>query len=545
MNADELPVAIIGGGPIGLTTALGLHHYGVPVMVFEEDGELSLDTKAGTVLTRTLEVLHRYGVIDDVLAASLRVDEIGEIDRATNVSSAGVHTGLLTEDTRYPFVVNIPQHHLEPVLRRAVDAADPTILRMGHRLTGFEQLDDRVVLQLDTPDGTQQVAARYLLACDGGRSGVRQQLGITVEGMTLAERYMLIDLRVDLDVGNQRDYPYLAYFGDPQEWMILIRQPHCWRFLFPLLAGAEEPTREELAERAVRFIGEVDGMEILGSNIYTVHHRVAEHWRDGRVFLMGDAAHLITPMWALGLNTGVLDASNLPWRLAFVYRGWATDALLDGYEREQAPLAIQGSGRMAEAARATMERRRDTVEAMTGGGWGVAITRTLLGVRLDIDGDGEWSLVKAGDAPVAVRVGDRCPDLPLFGALRPVYLHDLVDGCFAALWFTDVRRRPAVPADSVPGLAHFAVSRWDAPHDSGLRGQGLFDPGRRVQRRLGVADDTVVLVRPDGHIAAIRAFDPADLVDEITPLFRRVVGMGTDTTATRIDTATVSPGGIR
>src|SRR5690606_23918271 len=237
------------------------------------------------------------------------------------------------------------------------------------------------------------VKARYLLACDGGRSQTREKLGITVEGRTLEQRYMLVDLEVDLDVTNPRDYPYLAYFGDPSEWMILVRQPHCWRFLYPLDPGRPEPDEAELAAKAKRFIGDVTGLRVLGTNVYTVHHRVADRWRVGRIFLMGDAAHLITPMWALGLNTGVLDASNLPWRLAWVLRGWADESLLDGYEREQAPVAIRGAGEMAEAARAYMDRRDDGMAAVAGGGRGVAVTRSLLGVRLDVDGSGDWSMI--------------------------------------------------------------------------------------------------------------------------------------------------------
>src|SRR5207245_2401365 len=111
--------------PIGLITALGLVRYGIPVVVFEEDDQLSLDTKAGTVLTRTLEVLHRYNALSDVLAASLRIDEIGEIDRATNTSTLSVRSGELTEDTRFPFCINIPQHHLEPVLRATLEDKAP------------------------------------------------------------------------------------------------------------------------------------------------------------------------------------------------------------------------------------------------------------------------------------------------------------------------------------------------------------------------------------------------------------------------------------
>lgn len=520
----QLPVAVIGAGPVGLITALGLARYGVPVVVFEEDSSLSLDTKAGTILTRTLEVLHRYGALTSVLNASLRLDEIGDIDRATNTPAASVRTGELWDDTRFPLVINIPQHELEPVLRDALEQASPGALRMSHRLSGFTQHSDHVRLELATARGDETVCARYMLACDGGRSQVRDALRIAVKGSTLDERYMLVDLIADLDVANPRDYPYLSYFGDPDEWMILVRQPHCWRFLFPLPPGRPEPKPAELAEKSRRFIGHVNRLEVIGTNIYTVHHRVADRWRDGRVFLMGDAAHLITPMWALGLNTGVLDASNLPWRLAWVFRGWADEALLDGYETEQAPVAALGSGQMAEAARAYMARRAGGVPAMSDGAWGNAFTRGLLGVRLDVDGTGDWSMVKAGDAPDPVRPGDRAPDLPLFGHGGQVHLHDLTAESFTALYFTDVRRRPRIAGPPSPALRRFAVSRWDAPHDSGLRQLALFDPGGRVTRRFGVRQDTAVLIRPDAHIAAIAPFDPRSDRDIAAELYLRAVG---------------------
>lgn len=521
--ADPRPVAIVGGGPIGLITALGLVHYGVPVVVFEEDRVLSLDTKAGTVLTRTLEVLHRYGALGPVLSAAVRIDEIGELDRATGRSTGSVLTGVLTEDTRFPFVINIPQHELEPVLRDQLDARAPGVLRMSHRLTSVEQDDDGVTLHVSTPNGPATFAASRLLACDGGRSVVREQLGITVEGHTLEQRYMLIDLQCDLDVSNRRDYPYLAYFGDPTEWMILVRQPHCWRFLFPLAEGAAEPTQGELVDKARRFIGEVSELTVLGSNIYAVHHRVADRWQEGRIFLMGDAAHLITPMWALGLNTGVLDTSNLPWRLAWVQRGWAEPSLLDGYETEQSPVAVQGSGEMAEAARAVMDRRSDSTLAMGAGGWGDAFTRTLLGVSLDVDGTGNWSMVRSSSTPMPVRSGDRAPDLPVFGPTGPQHLHDLVADSFVALYFTDTRRRPVVPSSTTPGLRHLVVSRWDAPHDSGLRDRAVFDPGNRVRNRFGQDEDFVVLLRPDAHIALLMPWTP-DAATRVEEHYAEIVG---------------------
>lgn len=511
------PIIIVGAGPVGLTAALGLRFYGLPFEVFEEDEGLSSDTKAGTILTRTLEAFRRYGVVDEVLANALRIDEIGDIERATNTARPSVRTELLADDTRYPFVVNMPQHHLEPILHRALQKTHPQAVHLRHKLLSFRTTDDGVVVTFETPDGVKEVEGSYLLACDGGRSTVRSQLGIEVEGESLDARTLLVDVKVDLDVKNPRDYPYLAYFADPDEWMITVRQPHCWRFLYPLAADKPEPTREEFKAKVLHFIGPVDDLEILNTIIYRIHHRIASEWRRGRVFLMGDAAHLITPMWALGLNTGILDAINLPWRLAWVERGWADQSLLDGYAREQRPVAAYGSGEMAEAGRKYMLGQKDAVKAMSGDAWANALTRTMLGVRLDVDQSDDWSMVRT--AREALRVGERIPDVELHGADgRPVRLHQLVDDSFVALYFTDVRRRPVLPQDT-PGLKHLIVSRRDAPLDSGLRERSLFDVGDRFRERVGCPTDTVLLVRPDDHVAAILPMREG-AVDEV---YRRIV----------------------
>jgi 3-(3-hydroxy-phenyl)propionate hydroxylase len=519
------PVAIVGAGPIGLTTALGLAHHGVPFVLLEEDAVLSLDTKAGTTLTRTLEIWNRYGCVDEILAAALRIDEIGDIDRATNTPRASVQLAELVNDTQFPFVINLPQHHMEPILAGALERTGNSI-RTSHRLESFEVRDDRVVLFVDTPEGRQEIEASHLLACDGGRSKVRDALGATVSGETLPERYMLIDVVVDLDVANARDYPYLAYFADRSEWMVLIRQPDCWRFLFPLAQGQEPPGAEDLLVKVKQFIGEVDRIELRGSVVYNVHHRVADHWSSERkVFLMGDAAHLITPMWALGLNTGALDASNLPWRLAWVLRGWAGPELLDGYEQEQRPVAINGSGEMAEAARKYMSHQRGAVTA-AGSDWATAYTRTLLGVRLDVDGEGDWSMVMTSAEPPAVRAGDRAPDVALQGPAGRETIHGLSREAFVALYFTDVRRRPDIPVNDSPALRHFAVSRWDAPLDSGLRDRSLFDPGSIATNRYGVLPETMVLVRPDGHIAAVEPMRPGVAEERYSRITGRPVPRG-------------------
>src|SRR3954452_21908071 len=118
---ERKPVIVVGAGTVGLTTALGLDFYGLPFLLFEDDAELSRDTKAGTILARTLEAFRRYGVADEVLANELRVDEIGAFERPTNTARPSVQSRLLGEDMRYPFVIKLPQRPLEPILSDAID----------------------------------------------------------------------------------------------------------------------------------------------------------------------------------------------------------------------------------------------------------------------------------------------------------------------------------------------------------------------------------------------------------------------------------------
>ena len=243
-----LPIAIVGAGPVGLTTALGLAHYGVPFLLFEDDERLSTETKAGTTLARSLEIWRRFGVVSSVLRRSMRVDEIGDIDRQTAQPRKPVRLSVLARETRFPFVVNLPQQDMEPALAEPVRGQ----LHLAHRLVGFEQSSDRVVLHFKTPHGEKSIEAAYLLGCDGGRSTVREQLGIPVEGKSLPVKYSLVDLEVDLDVANPRDYPYLAYFSDAQEWMILVRHPHCWRFLFHCRPPAQSRPPKSCAPRCCR-----------------------------------------------------------------------------------------------------------------------------------------------------------------------------------------------------------------------------------------------------------------------------------------------------
>ena len=415
-------------------------------------------------------------------------------------------------------MINLPQQDMEPVLARALDSSGLSSIRFRHRFTGLEQLDDRVGSISTRRTAARHSRRRYLLACDGGRSAVRDALGQTVVGTSTAERYVLVDLACDLDVGNRRDYPYLAYFSDAKEWMILVRHPHCWRFLYPL---PPEPSRRPrtCATRRCRSSAR--------STTSASCRRALSHAPPGRRPLadrprVPDGRRGASDHADVGAGPQHRRAGRVqPAVAAGLGAAWlGDDALLDGYEREQRPLAIHGSGEMAEAARASMAKTQGAATAMTSNNWSNAYTRGMLGIRLDVQGRGAWSMVKTSTEP-PVEPGDRIPDVLVHTPEgREVRLHDLAGDRFLALYFTDVRRRPAIPAKRSPALAHFAVSRWDAPFDSGVRDRALLDPGDRLKRRLGVADDTLVLVRPDEHIAAILPMKGADAAD----LYGAIVG---------------------
>ncbi|KSV66584.1 hypothetical protein N185_32475 [Sinorhizobium sp. GW3] len=516
-ECDTKPVIVVGGGPVGLIAALGLSHYGIPVRLFEANTGPATTTKAGTILPRTLEVLRRYEAVQNVVAAAIRVDEIGEVKRSTGEQTLALQTSLLKEETRFPYFINLPQHHFEPLLIETLNERAPGAIAYSHKLIGYTQDGDGVTATFETDAGNVVVEGSYLLGCDGGRSTVRSLIGAAVDGMSLDIRYTLIDLEIDLDIENPRDYPYLTYFSDPEEWMILIRQPHGWRFVFPAAKDAPEPTADELKARVFKFIGDIVRSEVLETAYYRVHHRVASSWRDERVFLMGDAAHLLTPMWALGLNTGVTDSHNLPWRLSWVLKGLADASLLDGYEKEQKPIAIEGAGEMAEAARHLMDAKSGTGIVMGGTDWANIFTRSLLGMRLDVDGVGSWSMVCTERAPV--RVGERLPDFEVIGPSgTSLRAHDLIDGNFLALHLCDARRKLSLPADDLPRLRHFALSRWDVSKSSSVRARLLLDIGDGFRERLGLQDGDVVVVRPDDHIVLIcREEELATRLAEIVP----------------------------
>ncbi len=523
-SANAPPVVIVGAGPVGLVAALYLHRLRVPFIVLEEDDDLSTAAKAGTLTPRSLEIFSQIGAIDDLLKQGLRLDVVDLVERRKNRVLMRMPFHELGRETSYPFTINLPQSDYERILFDHLRHSEVGEVRFEHRVVDLEQDDEGCRLTVETPGGTDTLEASYVLACDGGRSEIRRLLGIKHEGKTYPEKFALIDMETDLDSDGERRPAHLSYIFDPEEWLILVRQPDMWRVLWPVPPDSGEPEPDDPeVERKVRLAVGDRPVKILSAISYKVHHRVAQRWNVGRTFLLGDAAHLITPIGGLGASTGIMDANNLAWKIAWVVRGLATPELLDTYERERRPIADFIASGLADRNRSMMRMRnplkralRDAtlllIQRFRAHRWSIAYTRSLLGATYNTEAPPRRRLAKKAlesvlpNSSPPVGVGDRVPDGPLFGPDgRRCTLHGLVGVSFVAVTFDDARNRPWITPlqEQSPFFRHYLISYVDAPHDTGLRDRTFWDVGSNLTGRFGAEPGTTYLIRPDGHVAGV------------------------------------------
>ena len=332
------PVIIVGAGPAGLAVAASLARHDVATLVIEAEPQLPRDLRAGTFHPPTLEMLQSLGIAEDFLAIGLRVPRWQIRGRKEGVIVEW-DLGLLAELTPYPFRFHCEQFKLTPLLARRYAALGGE-LRFAHRFLDATQDADGVSARVETPDGITTLRGRYLVGADGGRSAVRQTMGVAFEGFTWPERFLVASMEYDL---APHGFTMNAYIADPVDWSAIFKMPGdgppgIWRVLFPI--DAERPEEEVLAadhvERLMQnFLPRSSPYEIAYKSIYRVHQRVASEFRQGRMLLVGDAAHVNNPLGAFGLNGALHAAFNLAEKLAEVWRGEAEESLLDRYVRQR------------------------------------------------------------------------------------------------------------------------------------------------------------------------------------------------------------------
>jgi 3-(3-hydroxy-phenyl)propionate hydroxylase len=341
-------IVVIGAGPVGLCLSLALAQADQKVCLVEalgDDNFLEQVPRAGTNHPATLEMFDRLGLYQKLEPRGIIAPVFHYWDRHENELIAAFDHAGLKNDTRFPYVLQCERIKIvEEALKMA--KVQPNIdLRLNTEFLSFTQDDDGVTARVRNVDGDEEtIAGRYLVSAEGARSIVRRDLNIAFEGFTYDDRTLNIEVAYDF---TRHGYAHRNYISDPTEWSNLFHwkgPPDRWRVHFPTDPNADEADvmrPEALQERLQRFLPTGKPFDIVGSNLYVVHQRVADKFRAGRAILAGDSAHVNSPIGAMGMNSGVHDAMNLADKLIAIARREADDSVLDRYERQRRHVAIE------------------------------------------------------------------------------------------------------------------------------------------------------------------------------------------------------------
>jgi 3-(3-hydroxy-phenyl)propionate hydroxylase len=361
-------VVIVGAGPVGMVCALALNRRGVPVTVFEQEAEPVEDQRAASLHPPTLEMLDELGVTAKILPLGLISTSYRFHDRVSQSVVAEFDLNLLRDEFRFPFVLQYEQYKLTASIAAEYGNAGDFDVRFSHNVTGLTERADGIEVEVDSPGGAERMRADYVIGCDGGRSTVRKLAGVEFEGFTYPERFIKIATSFDFGTVNPK-VAFRNYFSDPSEWCNLFkvqgkRPPGLWRAIFPIQADEDDETArspERIEERLQKFFPKSGRYDVEYVNVYGAHQRVAASFRQGRVLLAGDSAHVNNPIGGMGMNGGIHDGMNLADKLARVIHGEADDSLLDLYSRQRRHAAVNYVQAQTIANKRLMEERDPAV----------------------------------------------------------------------------------------------------------------------------------------------------------------------------------------
>ena len=468
-----------------MTLAARLVQHGVAVALFEAEPERRrIGSKAICMQRETLEIWARAGIGEEVARRGVRWTVGRTYFRGRQLFEVHLPEG----DEHFPPFVNISQSEVEEDLEaRLAELGIP--VHRGHRLTALIQDADGVTATFETATGSVAQRFGHLVGTDGAHSTVRHAAGIGFVGYTFEDRFLIADIRADLPFSNERHFHFDPPWNPRRQVLIHPQPDGVWRIDWqvpPETDADDELASGRLDARIRQVIGPDTPYELVWMTAYRFSQRLADAFRVGRVFLAGDAAHVMSPFGARGLNSGVADAENLAWKLARVVSLGAADALLDTYESERRTAAIENLAATERTMRflaphGPLRRHwRDLVLRMAPrSAWFRA--RVNSGRLAEPARYGRSAIVAAGEAHGVV-----APDAPILddGRLR--------DALGSGWVVVDTGPLPEVPSD----VTFQAVAPGSSP------------AGRAW------------LIRPDGYVAdSASSSDPADL----RRMFRRVV----------------------
>lgn len=367
MMVEEIstPILVVGGGSVGLCLSAELGWRGVNCLVIEERVEVNPHPRANSIASRTMEYCRRWGVASKVMQCGIPPDFPLDYYWITSFHGHSLHKlslpsynsweevrkkggAMRAELTWSPYLKMITgQNEFEEVVRDYVATRSSVDLRLGWRFVDFKQQADHVRATIErVSDGKRCVViAKYLVACDGGKSAIRQKLGIGLTGESDIANFVSIYFRAPNLVSCHKFGPAAIYFPLHKDYMgFFLNWGTGKRWTYHVNLKPDQNWEDVDPIKAITgVLGCETDIEILSVQPWTAHALVADQYRHGRVFLAGDAAHLFTPTGGFGMNTGVSDAVDLAWKLQAMLDGWGGEELLDSYRAERHPVGVRNT----------------------------------------------------------------------------------------------------------------------------------------------------------------------------------------------------------
>lgn len=510
------PVVIVGSGPAALVTALELSRHGVCSVVCTAELQFSQGSRAICFTRRSLEILQQVGVADRMMALGLPWRFGNSFYRGQRVFRMEAPQD---DDDRFPPVLNIQQQFMEQYLYEACRQSPLIDFRWGNKVDRIDPQDDGVRVSIDTPAGPYALQADWLVAADGGRSVIRSQLQLPMEGASYEGFFVIADIRIDLPLPTER----LAFFDppwNPGNTILMHREPHgIWRVDYQLPPGEspEQALRPESLKARIDAQLQMIGFagtpwEMDWSSVYSARTLTLSDYLHGRVVFTGDAAHLLPIFGVRGANTAFQDAQSLGWHLAYTVRGLAGPDLMRSHSAERVGAAreiIEESGKSTRFMTPPSRGFRVLRDAVLSLSLTQEFVRPLYHWRTSRPHQYTHSALNSRDDDDALfEAGPAKGAPPSNVCLAPGdYLLDHLGGGFDLLYFTD---GPSVPQALVQqaqawrarGVVLRITALGSAQTVAGAD-QSLVDGARRARAKYGVsAEGAAYLLRPDQHVCA-------------------------------------------
>jgi putative polyketide hydroxylase len=533
----EVPILIVGGGPVGLAASIFLSRQGVRSLLAERHPGTAIHPKSRGINARTMEIFRQCGVESAIRKAGLEPERTGlivwtrtlageEIERRVPSRSSIASAGLSPARNCV-----CAQDDLEPVLRTFAEAQSVGEIQFNAEVSDFDQDETGVTTTLiDRRDGTEtRVRARFMIAADGAQSQIRRRLGVTTIGRENVYESVNILFNADLRTWTEHRPAALYFVENPKirGTFLTINGVDRWGFLVNNLSGygyrAEDFTPERSAQLIRLAVGVPDlDVKVLGISPWTASAYVAAEYRRGHIFLAGDAAHEMPPTGGFGLNTGVQDVHNLAWKLVAVLADTASDQLLDTYHDERHPVGrlvteqslanTLSMGRVGGRATGPITARPEFLNEQ-----GLIFGTSY--VSRAVVSDGTQPLPNTDPVTQYIpsaRPGGRAPHVWLE---RDGLRQSTIDLLGGFVLMTGMAGQDwAEAARTLASNANLSLQTFI------IGGIGVPDPERRWREAYGVDDGGAVLVRPDGHVAWRRKSASPTPLEALSEAFTQILG---------------------